>query len=393
MDFVTFDGVWDDSEDTRQSTDDLPWHFIEFGFEDTGKPHSSTTSKIKSNKPKSKSRLFRVYDTERHTSTYPVQNITKTHDDRLVVKNNRRSELQQISKENRRKSKPVSQQKSKSTKFSWILRTPSSISTASTESLSPVFSEDDSFWDEIVSRSSSFDKVAKVPYSERSAITDGAKVQSRSFTDMKNRSLLPNKIHLRTSYWTEMNGRAYMEDRVIVDFIGPVPLSTHLLDMEVLVQKLEALKSESPHDAVLKVPAVRAKKGPDLPLSLYATFDGHAGPLASQYCSDWFSFYLRKQPSYPHDLPLALRTAFHNIDKDFMRSGNRDGTTACVCAVVGGRKVICANAGDSRAIIVKRDGRFISLSKDHKPGSPTETKRITDLGGRVIYAGRWRVEG
>lgn len=68
-------------------------------------------------------------------------------------------------------------------------------------------------------------------------------------------------------------------------------------------------------------------------------------------------------------------------------------STACACAVVGHSKVICCNAGDSRAIIVKRDGSFVPLSHDHKPGRNDETKRINDLGGRVIYWGRWRVEG
>jgi serine/threonine protein phosphatase PrpC len=68
-------------------------------------------------------------------------------------------------------------------------------------------------------------------------------------------------------------------------------------------------------------------------------------------------------------------------------------STACACAVVGRTKVICCNAGDSRAIIVRRDGSFVPLSHDHKPGRNDETKRINDLGGRVIYWGRWRVEG
>ena len=180
-----------------------------------------------------------------------------------------------------------------------------------------------------------------------------------------------------------------------MDFLGSVPLPTYGLDMEMLLQKLQALKSTSNDKSVTKIPTVDidSTKGSELPLSLYATFDGHAGPLASQYCCDWFSFYLQRQPAYPCDLPLALRTAFHHIDEDFVKSGNGDGTTACVCAVVGDQKVICANAGDSRAIIVRRDGTFITLSKDHKPGSPREIKRINDLGGRVIYSGRWRVEG
>ena len=41
---------------------------------------------------------------------------------------------------------------------------------------------------------------------------------------------------------------------------------------------------------------------------------------------------------------------------------------------------MCANAGDSRAIVVRKDGSVVRLSRDHKPGMPDETKRITDLG-------------
>lgn len=80
------------------------------------------------------------------------------------------------------------------------------------------------------------------------------------------------------------------------------------------------------------------------------------------------------------------------IDSDFVSTGFLDGTTACAVSIVG-NKVICCNAGDSRAIIVKRDGTAVPLSQDHKPDRNDETKRINDLGGRVIHWGRWRVEG
>ena len=105
------------------------------------------------------------------------------------------------------------------------------------------------------------------------------------------------------------------------------------------------------------------------------------------------------------------------MDADVVASGQCDGTTACACAIVGS-KVICSNVGDSRAIIVKRDGTAVALSEDHKPDrgmfdnivlpitnfnhcknssfdtvTDDETKRINDLGGRVIHWGRWRVEG
>jgi protein phosphatase 1L len=87
-----------------------------------------------------------------------------------------------------------------------------------------------------------------------------------------------------------------------------------------------------------------------------------------------------------------LRSLRPQIDSDFVSSGLFDGTTACAVTITGG-KVTCCNSGDSRAIIVKRDGSAIALSEDHKPDRDDETKRISDLGGRVIHWGRWRVEG
>ncbi len=398
MDFVTFDGTWDDRNDTKVM-DDVQWYFGEFVFEKSTKMVDTlkTTTRHKARESASKSRLFRVYDTDRRTSTYPLQNITNIAKEKqmksnesFVVKGDRNMKLQQANQNG----KETKQKLALKPKSSWAVRATSSLSTASTQSLSPTFSEDESFWEGVTSHSTS-KQFSNVPYSERSVVTDGSQEQSTSPLDVKKRVLLPNSVHKFTSYWTEKNMRPYMEDRVVMDFLGTVPKPTYGVDMALLLQKLQALKSNTDRESLPKVHTVdiEAMKGPELPLSLFATFDGHAGPLASQYCSDWFSFYLRRQPSYPRDLPLALRTAFHNIDEDFLRSGNEDGTTACVCAVIGGQKVICANAGDSRAIVVRRDGTFASLSKDHKPCLPSETKRINDLGGRVIYSGRWRVEG
>lgn len=130
-----------------------------------------------------------------------------------------------------------------------------------------------------------------------------------------------------------------------------------------------------------------------MPLTFVAVFDGHGGHHASQYCVDWMSTYLRNESHYPYDLGAALKTTFTTVDKDFVNTGHPDGTTACAVALVGNRRVVCSNAGDSRAIVVRRDGSVVRLSRDHKPGMPDETRRIAELGGKVIYWGRWRVEG
>mmetsp|Transcript_22041 Transcript_22041/g.46131 ORF Transcript_22041/g.46131 Transcript_22041/m.46131 type:complete len:759 (-) Transcript_22041:125-2401(-) len=196
-------------------------------------------------------------------------------------------------------------------------------------------------------------------YSLRSAIGDGSERQRNSHSLMERRPLRPNGGHIDTSYWSHRGRRNYMEDRFVVEYIGSVNKNT-----------------ENPK-----------------PISLLAVFDGHGGSAASQFCSDWISSYIRKKNEhFPENLGLAMKTAFTKVDSDFVSSGLFDGTTACACAVVG-TKVICCNAGDSRAIIVRRDGSAVELSKDHKPDRDDETKRINALGGRVIHWGRWRVEG
>jgi len=198
-----------------------------------------------------------------------------------------------------------------------------------------------------------------ISYSLRSAIGDGSTRQRNSHSLMERRPLRPNGCSVDVSYWSHKGKRNYMEDRFVIEHMGSTSKN----------------KEESK------------------PISLLAVFDGHGGSAASQFCSDWISSYIRKKnPHYPDNLPMAMSTAFTKIDSDFVSTGLFDGTTACAAAVVG-NKVICCNAGDSRAIIVKRDGTAVPLSQDHKPDRNDETKRINDLGGRVIHWGRWRVEG
>ena len=58
------------------------------------------------------------------------------------------------------------------------------------------------------------------------------------------------------------------------------------------------------------------------------------------------------------------------------------GCTACVVLVTPDN-IYCANAGDSRAILTKKDGGIIELSVDHKPNDPKEKERIEKAGGFV----------
>eukprot|EP00930_Biecheleria_cincta_P003408 TRINITY_DN104342_c0_g1_i1.p1 TRINITY_DN104342_c0_g1~~TRINITY_DN104342_c0_g1_i1.p1 ORF type:complete len:426 (+),score=64.96 TRINITY_DN104342_c0_g1_i1:107-1279(+) len=57
------------------------------------------------------------------------------------------------------------------------------------------------------------------------------------------------------------------------------------------------------------------------------------------------------------------------------------GCTA-VCVLLTATEIICANAGDSRAVLCRK-GRAVPLSEDHKPNDPAERRRIEEAGGTV----------
>jgi serine/threonine protein phosphatase PrpC len=65
------------------------------------------------------------------------------------------------------------------------------------------------------------------------------------------------------------------------------------------------------------------------------------------------------------------------------------GTTACVVLLTP-EWVVCANAGDSRAVISRLGNKAVPLSYDHKPDDVEEERRIRAAGG---YVAGGRVEG
>lgn len=63
------------------------------------------------------------------------------------------------------------------------------------------------------------------------------------------------------------------------------------------------------------------------------------------------------------------------------------GATAIVAVMVG-RVLTVANAGDSRAVLCRAGGKTVPLSYDHKPQQEREMTRINRAGGFVNHFGR-----
>ncbi|XP_062098051.1 probable protein phosphatase 2C 27 [Humulus lupulus] len=123
------------------------------------------------------------------------------------------------------------------------------------------------------------------------------------------------------------------------------------------------------------------------PGAFYGVFDGHGGVDAASFIRNNILKFIVEDSHFPTCLEKAIKGAFLKADYAFADASSLDissGTTA-LTALIFGRTMIIANAGDCRAVLGRR-GRAIEMSNDHKPNCTSEKLRIEKLGG-VIYDG------
>ncbi|XP_047334117.1 probable protein phosphatase 2C 13 [Impatiens glandulifera] len=136
--------------------------------------------------------------------------------------------------------------------------------------------------------------------------------------------------------------------------------------------------------------------GCKLPSSFYAVFDGHGGSNAATYLKNnsikiFFEDMDMPQTSeidelFLKKLEVCHQKAFLSADRalsDEQISPSSCGTTA-LTALILGRLLMVANAGDSRAVLCRK-GLAVQLSQDHRPDYLPERKRVEDLGGFIEY--------
>ncbi|KAF5749571.1 putative protein phosphatase 2c [Tripterygium wilfordii] len=159
---------------------------------------------------------------------------------------------------------------------------------------------------------------------------------------------------LRSGEWSDIGGRLYMEDTHIC--IGDLAkkFGCNLLSEETI--------------------------------SFYGVFDGHGGKSAAQFVRDHLPRVIVEDADFPLELEKVVMRSFKETDAAFAKSCSLEsalssGTTA-LTAMIFGRSLLVANAGDCRAVLSRR-GVAIEMSKDHKPCCITERTRIESLGGYV----------
>lgn len=132
----------------------------------------------------------------------------------------------------------------------------------------------------------------------------------------------------------------------------------------------------------------------NMPSAFYAVFDGHGGPDAATYIKKnamrlFFEDADLPQTSdidaiYLKELENSHRKAFLLADRALANEcsvSNSCGTTA-LTALILGRHLLVANAGDCRAVLCRK-GVAVEMSQDHKPTYLPEQRRIEELGGDI----------
>lgn len=140
--------------------------------------------------------------------------------------------------------------------------------------------------------------------------------------------------------------------------------------------------------------------------NVFAVFDGHGvnGHLVSEFAKNHFKQYILNHKEISllklvDEIYLKLTDNDYSLVKNMFKMAEKElllmnfdsnfsGTT-CVIVFHLGFHIICANVGDSRAIMVElfdednKQYQIIPLSYDQKPQNVKERKRIEKAGGRV----------
>ncbi|XP_022755246.1 probable protein phosphatase 2C 27 [Durio zibethinus] len=173
-------------------------------------------------------------------------------------------------------------------------------------------------------------------------------------TDRKHGLLTNFTPTLRSGEWSDIGGRSYMED-------------THICIADLAKTFGCNLMSEQA-------------------VSFYGVFDGHGGEHASHFVRDYLPRVIVEDADFPLELEKVVTRSFMKTDAAFakscsLKSALASGTTA-LTAMIFGRSLLVANAGDCRAVL-SQCGTAIEMSKDHRPCCMKEKRRIESLGGSI----------
>ena len=103
----------------------------------------------------------------------------------------------------------------------------------------------------------------------------------------------------------------------------------------------------------------------------WAIFDGHGGYETALYSAQHFLKYVQKHHLTRKNMEISkwkklMKEIFIKFDEHIGNLNIRGGSTVVVVLLIR-NVIICANAGDARAIMSNNNGKMVELSFDHTP--------------------------
>lgn len=130
------------------------------------------------------------------------------------------------------------------------------------------------------------------------------------------------------------------------------------------------------------------------PSAFYGVFDGHGGQDAAAYIRRHAIRFFFEDAEFPHASEadtVFLESVEHSVRRAFLEAdlaladdctvSASSGTTA-LTALVFGRILLVANAGDCRAVLCRK-GEALEMSQDHRPIYAVECRRVEESGGYI----------
>ncbi len=144
-------------------------------------------------------------------------------------------------------------------------------------------------------------------------------------------------------------------------------------------------ENEDRHNIILNIDG---KNKDVLPINLFGVYDGHGGSYVSDFLEKNIPiFYCNPKLKIPFTKKYH-EEVFDILQKKILENPNgfTHGSTCLLAIIHYCKNELClnvANVGDSRLIVINKDGKTKQITTDHSPEDPKEIKRITDLGGDI----------
>jgi protein phosphatase 1L len=125
---------------------------------------------------------------------------------------------------------------------------------------------------------------------------------------------------------------------------------------------------------------------------VFGVFDGHGGEKTALFIAQELPTALLQALEIAEYSEELITTLWASLDDQCL--GLNDGCTAVVALLdTYAQKVYLINLGDSRTIVLDKNGELVTATVDHKPNDPAEKQRIEEAGGFIAHHGCWRVDG